>query len=203
MPSSTSNSETAYPPVKTTFFDPETVDRPVPARPWRVILFVSLIALLVFTAIWEVYWRGKGFVANDFKNSSSLWTQERRKAVGDATVLIGSSRIYYDVDLDHRITEEDLATLLDGLLEGLPETGAKMPEMATLDFPGGTTVIPFDTPQSVARFFQPGIAQEQAFHDRRRTRAGRHDSRGRAARRRLPGAAAACGTQRRRRIAFR
>lgn len=100
MPSSTSNSDGAYPAVKTSFFDPETVDRPVPARPWRVILFASLAALIALTALWEVYWRGKGFVGNDFKNSSSLWTQERRKAVGDETVLLGSSRMYYDIDLD-------------------------------------------------------------------------------------------------------
>ncbi len=100
MPSSTSNSDTAYPAVKTSYFDPETVDRPVPDRPWRIILFASLVVLVALTAIWEVYWRGKGFVANDFKNSSSLWSQERRKAVGDATVLIGSSRMYYDIDLD-------------------------------------------------------------------------------------------------------
>lgn len=58
------------------------------------------------------------------------------------------------------ITEEELATLLDEVLAGLPETGAPLPPQVELDTSGGVTVIPFDTPQSVARFFQRGMEQE-------------------------------------------
>ncbi len=82
------------------FFDPEHVERPVPARPWGALLAAALIAVIGLTAGWEVYWRGKMFVAGDYKNTSALWAQERRKAVGGATVMIGSSRIFFDVDLD-------------------------------------------------------------------------------------------------------
>jgi hypothetical protein len=83
-----------------TFFDPEHVDRSVPGRPWRAIVFGATAATLLLTAGWELFWRGKGLEAGDFKNTEALWAQERRKAVGDATVIIGSSRIFFDIDLD-------------------------------------------------------------------------------------------------------
>ena len=49
---------------------------------------------------WEVYWRGKGFVAGDYKDSNGNWVEERRKVKGDATAIIGSSRVLFDIDLD-------------------------------------------------------------------------------------------------------
>ena len=58
------------------------------------------------------------------------------------------------------ISPEELKTLLDRLLAELPETGAPMPGPAEITIPGGTTVISFDTPQSVAIFGQEGIAQD-------------------------------------------
>lgn len=82
------------------FFDPEHVDRPVPGRPWRAIFLGALVATAILTAGWEMFWRGNSFDAGDFKNTGALWAQERRKAVGDRTVLIGSSRIFFDIDLD-------------------------------------------------------------------------------------------------------
>lgn len=55
------------------------------------------------------------------------------------------------------ITPEELGALLDRLLADLPETGAPMPPKANVTIDGGITVIPFDTPQSVALFGQPGM----------------------------------------------
>lgn len=55
------------------------------------------------------------------------------------------------------ITADELSTLLDTLLEGLPETGPPLPGEATLNLPGGVRIVDFDTPQSVVRFAQPGI----------------------------------------------
>ncbi len=55
------------------------------------------------------------------------------------------------------ITPEELGALLDRLLADLPETGAPMPPKANVTIEGGVTVIPFDTPQSVALFGQPGM----------------------------------------------
>ncbi|ABG30357.1 M16 family metallopeptidase [Roseobacter denitrificans] len=69
--------------------------------------------------------------------------------------LLARDRIYIGAVGD--ITEEDLAALLDGLLGALPEEGAPMPPRANVEISGGITVVPFETPQSVARFAQKGI----------------------------------------------
>ncbi|MEQ1930678.1 MAG: hypothetical protein ABL957_09115 [Parvularculaceae bacterium] len=83
-----------------TFFDPEHVERPIPGRPWRAILFGALGATALLTAGWEAFWRSKGLIPGDYKNSDALWAEQRRKAVGEATAIVGSSRILFDVDLD-------------------------------------------------------------------------------------------------------
>ncbi len=53
-----------------------------------------------------------------------------------------------------------LAGLLDTLFGELPETGAEMPEHVDYNLPGGLTVVPFDTPQSVVTFGQRGITRD-------------------------------------------
>ncbi len=58
------------------------------------------------------------------------------------------------------ITAEELSKLLDRLLLDLPETGAPIPGKAEVTIDGGITVVPFDTPQSVAVFGQPGIDRD-------------------------------------------
>ncbi|QIZ82539.1 M16 family metallopeptidase [Thalassovita gelatinovora] len=55
------------------------------------------------------------------------------------------------------IDADQLAALMDDLLAGLPEKGVPLAGPATLNFPGGVKVVPFDTPQSVAIFGQKGI----------------------------------------------
>lgn len=72
--------------------------------------------------------------------------------------VLARDRIYIGAVGD--ISEAELASLLDDLLGALPETGAPMPPLADVDIPGGLTVIPFETPQSVARFAQAGIKQD-------------------------------------------
>ncbi len=58
------------------------------------------------------------------------------------------------------ITAEELGALIDTLLADLPETGAPMPGPADVTIPGGVTVIPYETPQSVAIFGQKGIDRD-------------------------------------------
>lgn len=58
------------------------------------------------------------------------------------------------------INAEELSKLVDELLADLPETGAPIPGPAEVTIDGGTTVIDFDTPQSVAVFGQQGIARD-------------------------------------------
>ncbi len=58
------------------------------------------------------------------------------------------------------ITAEELGALLDKLLGDLPETGAPIPGPADVVIEGGVTVVPFDTPQSVAMFGQVGYPRD-------------------------------------------
>mgnify|MGYP000034916322 FL=1 len=55
------------------------------------------------------------------------------------------------------ITPEALGLMLDDLLGDLPAEGGPLPGPAEVLIPGGTTVVPFTTPQSVALFGQKGI----------------------------------------------
>ena len=56
------------------------------------------------------------------------------------------------------ISEEDLGVMLDTLFDGLPETGAPMPNRAEYGLSGGVTVIEFDSPQSIAIFGHEGLS---------------------------------------------
>jgi zinc protease len=58
------------------------------------------------------------------------------------------------------ISAQELGLLLDDLLGDLPTTGARAPVEAALSFDGGVTVVPYETPQSVAIFGDVGIAQD-------------------------------------------
>ncbi|WP_304619984.1 M16 family metallopeptidase [Paracoccus sediminilitoris] len=57
------------------------------------------------------------------------------------------------------ISPEELGPLLDRILGGLPEAAtAPLPDKADLQLSGGTTVIDWDSPQTVVSFAGPGIA---------------------------------------------
>ena len=71
---------------------------------------------------------------------------------------IALDRVYIGAAGD--ITAEELGALLDHLLGALPAAGAPLPEEAELGLTGGVTVLPFDTPQSVAMFGHAGIGRD-------------------------------------------
>ncbi|MDJ0993458.1 MAG: pitrilysin family protein [Dinoroseobacter sp.] len=58
------------------------------------------------------------------------------------------------------ISPEELGLLLDTLLGGLPANGAPLPPDAEYALEGGVTVVPFETPQSVARFGHEGLSRD-------------------------------------------
>ncbi|MGR3482722.1 M16 family metallopeptidase [Salipiger marinus] len=58
------------------------------------------------------------------------------------------------------ITAEDLSALIDGLLGDLPESTQDLPEDVAVETTAGVTVVPFETPQSVAVFGQRGLARD-------------------------------------------
>ncbi len=69
--------------------------------------------------------------------------------------VMARDRLYVGVVGD--ITPAELGPLLDHLLGALPAKGAPMPARADYQLKPGVTVVPFDTPQSVAMFGHQGI----------------------------------------------
>ncbi len=75
--------------------------RPVPEQRWGAILLGALAVFAVLIGAWEAYWRAYG-VQPATRNSYGLWSMQRRRidaGEGNATVLLGSSRLYFDVQL--------------------------------------------------------------------------------------------------------
>jgi hypothetical protein len=75
--------------------------RPVPAHPWSIMLLAAAVLLALLVAGWEWYWRDFG-VQPSVGNTDGLWAIQRRRidaGEGDATVLIGGSRLYFDIQL--------------------------------------------------------------------------------------------------------
>jgi hypothetical protein len=75
--------------------------RPVPAQPWGRILIGAMLLLVLLVAGWEEYWRAYG-VRPGITNTYGLWAIQRRRidsGEGDATVLLGGSRLYFDIQL--------------------------------------------------------------------------------------------------------
>jgi hypothetical protein len=75
--------------------------RPVPEQPWGRILVGAALLLALLVGGWEWYWRAYGVPA-ELNNSDGLWAIERRRidaGEGDATVLLGASRVYFDVQV--------------------------------------------------------------------------------------------------------
>lgn len=77
-------------------------DRALPQRPLGRTLLIAAIVAFALLAAWEMYWRGAG-VTPTYRNSAGLWAMERRRidnGEGDATVIIGSSRQFFNTQLD-------------------------------------------------------------------------------------------------------
>ncbi len=77
--------------------------RVIPATQWPAIGWMVLTLVVAGMAAWEMKMRSLGLLAGDLDDSKSHWAVERRKiATGehDDVVIVGSSRILFDTDLD-------------------------------------------------------------------------------------------------------
>jgi hypothetical protein len=75
--------------------------RPVPEQPWGKILLGTVVLFALLLSGWEAYWRAYG-VKPGISNSYGLWSIQRRRldtGEGNATVLVGDSRMYFDLQL--------------------------------------------------------------------------------------------------------
>lgn len=127
MPSSTSNSDSIE--VRPGFVRLTASDRPgvaqpvperdIPVRPWASIWLVALALLLVMLVAWEWHWRAFG-AEPGYRNSDGQWAQQRRRinhGEGGKTVLIGSSRVLFDLQLpvwEKKLGERPIQLALEG-----------------------------------------------------------------------------------------
>ncbi len=75
--------------------------RPVPEQPWGRVLAGAMLLAALLLGGWELYWRNYG-VHPSIANTDGLWAIQRWRldsGQGDATVLLGSSRMYFDLQL--------------------------------------------------------------------------------------------------------
>jgi hypothetical protein len=76
-------------------------ERDIPAQPWRAIFLGMLVLFALLLAGWEMKWRLYGATPG-YRNSNGEWADQRRRidaGEGGRTVLIGSSRTLFDVQL--------------------------------------------------------------------------------------------------------
>lgn len=65
-------------------------------------MIIGVVGCLLGLIAWELYWRSRGFTA-DLDDDDNLWVIHRARieeANEDDVVLIGSSRVYFDLQLD-------------------------------------------------------------------------------------------------------
>jgi hypothetical protein len=128
MPSSTSSSRRLTAADRPGVAQPVPV-RDVPERPWGPVLLWALLLAVTLTGGWEYHWRAFGAVPG-YLDDDALWARQRRRiddGEGNATVLIGSSRTFFDLQLpvwERQSGRRPIQLALDGTspvfaLEGL------------------------------------------------------------------------------------
>lgn len=75
------------------------IHRSIPVQPWPVLAAVSAIALVALATGWEVHCRAAGYQAG-LDDTRDLWVENRRRVTPDGTVVVGSSRGLFGLDLD-------------------------------------------------------------------------------------------------------
>ncbi|HYW31062.1 MAG TPA: hypothetical protein VE869_06095, partial [Gemmatimonas sp.] len=90
---------TSQPQVDDGYHEEPPYVRPVPTMRFGVAAIVAMLVFVCGLAAWETYWRSTG-APPGYLNSDGLWAMQRRRidqGEGSATVLIGSSRMLFDL----------------------------------------------------------------------------------------------------------
>ena len=92
MHSSTSNSDLEF-------------TRTIPDVPWRRMLLAVALITTAATVLWEINARAAGYRPT-LNDTPDLWAEARSSVKPDSLVLLGTSRMLFDVDLD--LVEKEL-----------------------------------------------------------------------------------------------
>lgn len=78
------------------------VTRQIPATRWSAALVLALVVFGATLGAWEMHWRREWFVPS-YRNSDGLWALTRDRVDtedGRGVVIVGSSRVMFDVNLE-------------------------------------------------------------------------------------------------------
>jgi hypothetical protein len=81
--------------------DTSKYDRPLPGQSLGFAAIIAVIVAVILLSGWEAYWRVNDAVPS-YRNSEGLWAIQRRRinrGEGDKTVIVGSSRIFFNTHL--------------------------------------------------------------------------------------------------------
>ncbi len=76
--------------------------RPIPRAHWPLVGVLAILLTLAFMTAWELHWRAQGYVPQ-YSDSRDIWASQRALVTEDGddkTVIIGASRVRFDIDLD-------------------------------------------------------------------------------------------------------
>lgn len=76
-----------------------SVIRIVPGQPWGRLAIITGVVLAALCATWELHCRAAGYLPG-LDDTRDLWVEQRRSVQPEDTVIIGSSRALFDLDLD-------------------------------------------------------------------------------------------------------
>ncbi|AJE45164.1 M16 family metallopeptidase [Celeribacter indicus] len=110
------------------------------------------------TSFYSAVFPGHPYGTNDTGTPESVAGLTREDMIEAKARAMVRDRAYVGAVGD--ITAEELSSLLDDLLGGLPETGPDLPERVEPELSGEVTVVPFATPQSVVLFGQKGLTRD-------------------------------------------
>ncbi|HEX2099823.1 MAG TPA: hypothetical protein VHF69_04115, partial [Candidatus Synoicihabitans sp.] len=71
----------------------------MPDVPWRRVLIGVAVLTATLTLAWEIHARASGYQPT-LNDTPDLWAEARSSVAPDSIVLIGTSRMLFDLDLD-------------------------------------------------------------------------------------------------------
>lgn len=156
------NSADAMALLKTSLMDPTFADADIERVRGQVLSGIrsdatdpSSIASEAFNAM---VWGDHAYATDRSGTEQSVTALTRDDMFAAHKAVFTRDRLYVSAVGD--ITTQELAELMDELLGDIPVGGAPLAEHADFLMTGGTTVIPFQSPQSVALFGHQGITRD-------------------------------------------
>lgn len=139
-------------------FDQDAIDR-VRAQVLSGITSDAKDPDTIATQSWDNLVFGDHPYGSDYSGTlDSVSALTRDDILASHQSLLADDRVYVAAAGD--ISAQELGALLDKLLADLPASGPEMPADFDVQTKAGVTVIPFDTPQSVAVFGHKGMKRD-------------------------------------------